>query len=274
MLPVFAKVGKFVAANSSAILTGIGVVGVVATTILTYKATESTLDEIVQLRLAKEDEEPEAEEIKIEKADIFKACWRHWIPVALTVGITITSIVTANRISAAKLAAMASAYKMSEDARKNYKQAVLEKFGPNKEKDITQNAGLIEAKNALTKGDIPCDAVISTGCGDQPIYVSFLGTYIRSDMSSIQRQMAKYSSELRNQAFGEGSVYDILEAMHIPDNRIPSWLQHATWVVDSEKPETYEIDPVFDSMLLDDGTAVGVLILDPEKGNMPKFNLC
>lgn len=273
MLPVFAKVSKFVAANSSAILTGIGVIGVVATTILTYKATESTLDEIVQLRLAKEDEEPEAEEIKIEKADIFKACWRHWIPVALTVGITITSIVTANRISAAKLAAMASAYKMSEDARKNYKQAVIEKFGPNKEADVSTNAGLIAASNALADGSIPCDAIIATGCGDQPVFVSFLGCYIRSSVPAIERQLNDLSKELQRQGFGEASVHDILTAMQVPARCIPKWLQRATWIIDADKPETYEIEPRIDSKLLDDGTAVAVLILDPDEGNMPKFKV-
>lgn len=273
MLPVFAKVSKFVVSNSSAILTGIGVVGVVATCILTYKATENTLDEIVRLRLEKEDEEPDAEEIKIEKADIAKACWKHWIPVALTVGVTITSIITANRISAAKLAAMVSAYKMSEDARKNYKQAVLEKFGPNKEADISTNAGLIAADNVLVDGSIPCDAIIATGCGDQPIFVSFLGCYIRSSVPAIERQLNDFSDELHDQGCGEASVADILTAIHIPARCIPKWLQYATWAVNVDKPETYKIKPRMDSKLLDDGTAVGILTLDPYVGNMPRFKV-
>ena len=273
MLPVFLKVGKFVAKNSTTILTGIGIVGVVATTVLTYKATEKTIEEKVDLYNEAIEDGENPEDVEIKTKEIVKASWKYWIPVAITIGLTITSIVSINRISAAKLAAMASAYKMSEDARKHYKQAVLDKFGSNKEHDISQKAGLIEANEALIDGKLPVNAVISTGCGDQPIYWSFLGSYIRSDLSSIRRQLADYSSELCNQAFGEGSVWDIAEAMHIPGKYIPKWLQQATWVVDGTKEETYAIEPEFDSMLLDDGTAVAVLVLDPDKGNMPRFKL-
>lgn len=269
MLPIFLKVGKVVAKNSSAILTGIGVVGVVATTILTYKATKKTLDELEKLHREAEDANPEAEEVEIEKSDIIKRSWKHWIPVLATIIITITSIITANRISAGKLAALASAYKLSEDTRKNYKQAVMEKFGPNKERLVDDQAHLISASDALVNGAIPINAVQKTGCGDQYIFVDFLGGYCQSSIPAIQRQLADFSTSLQRQAFAEGCLADLLESMNLV---APAWTQNATWEVDGEKPETYEVIPKFAPKLLDDGTSVTALILNPGE-DMPRFKL-
>lgn len=271
MLPVFLKgVSKFVVKNSTTILTGIGVVGVVATTVLTYKATKNTIEEIVNLRVDAEEANPDAEEIKIEKSDIFKASWKHWIPVVTTVAITITSIIAAHRINVGKLAALASAYKLSEDTRKNYKQAVLDKLGANKEKEIDGKAHINGALETLTNSCLPpIETIQKTGCGDQYIYLDFLGGWFMSSIPAIQKQLNDYSIELKNQSFAEGSVADILESMNL---EAPAWTRNATWTVDGEKERTYNISPSFEPHKLPDGSFATALVLNPGE-NMPKFTL-
>lgn len=267
MLPIFLKAGKFLAKNSTTILTGVGVVGVIATTILTYKATEKTIEEVVKLREEAEENEPDSEEIQIDKADIFKASWKHWIPVVATVGLTITSIIAAHRISVTKLTALASAYKFSEDARKNYKQAVLNKFGEGKERLISDDAHLLAANEALVNGQIPINAIQKTGCGDQYIFIDFLGGYCQSSVPAIERQLTDYSTQLQRQGFAEASLDELLESMHLV---APDWTRNATWEIDREKEETYEIVPQWAPKMLEDGTSVTALILTPGV-NMPRF---
>lgn len=272
MLPVFIKgVSKFIVKNAPVLLTGIGVVGVVATTILTYEATKKTIEDIVDLRLEAEDKDPDAEEIKIEKSEIVKACWKHWIPVATTVGVTIVSIIAAHKINAGKIAALASAYKISEDTRKYYKQAVLDKLGPNKAQDIKELAQVESLNDHIqTVDDMSVFNVISTGNGDTLIWDSFCGRLFRSSRPAIERQLATLSNRISGGSFAEASIGAIYDAIDLPH---PDWFDKVVWDIDGSKENTYHFEPIWGSKKLPDGTIIDAMGFEPGD-NIPDFANC
>lgn len=264
MLPIFLKTGKFLTKNSSIILTGIGCIGVITTTILTYKSTCRTLEKITEMNIEAEETLSEGEEIELEKADIFKACWKYWIPVAVTGGITIASIIFAHKITAGKLAALASAYELSEQTRKRYKEALEDKLGPNKAKDVMD-----AAQNLACPNDISGYNIVETGHGSTVIYDAFHDRLIRSSVNYIDSMFNKFNDKLRNQAFGEASMADLYSTIGLSfsenDNRL-------MWIIDGDKKETYDIHPIWTSKLLEDGTAVNVMGLY-FGDNLPKMQI-
>ena len=270
MLPIVLKIGKVMSKNSSVILTGVGVVGTIATAVLTYKATCKTLDDIVDMKVEAEKDLPANEEVELDKTDIFKRCWKHWIPVVLTVTCTAISIITANRISAAKLATLASAYKLSEDTRKNYKNAIVDKFGPNKAKDVDELALQNKLKEREAKG-IDYSGVISTGDGDTLIYDAFNDRFFRSSQGAVELGLARFSSSLTKQAFGEASMEDLYSSINLSAGDVCKRLY---WVVggDNNDPRTKNIEPKWSSMKLKDGNTCLVLGLEIDD-NLPKMQI-
>jgi hypothetical protein len=103
--------------NSATILTAGGVVGTVATAVLTGKAAFKAAEVILaeegarleeNARRANKSIDVQVEPLTtIEKA---KMVWPHFVPPVLTGSATIGSIIMANRMSAQKAAALAAAY--------------------------------------------------------------------------------------------------------------------------------------------------------------------
>src|SRR4051812_12653306 len=136
------KAFGFVSANSSALLTAGGVVGTVATAVLTGRAAFKAGD-ILRAENAKKKTEflkeesaaiAEVPKDMLSKKEKLIAVGPQFIPPVLVGGVTIASIIMANRMSAQKIAALAAAYGLAERNLSEYKEKVAEKLtGPKKQ---------------------------------------------------------------------------------------------------------------------------------------------
>lgn len=118
---IYRNSSLFIKRNSPTILTCIGASGVVATAILTAKATVKAIDIV-------KDAEKEKEE-KLTKKEIIKETWKAYIP-AVAVGTgTILCIFGANAINKRRQKALIEAYKMLDQSYKEYKAKVIELYG-------------------------------------------------------------------------------------------------------------------------------------------------
>lgn len=117
--------GKVVRAMKKAtptILTCIGAIGVVATAVLTAKATPKAL-ELVKVDSRKiHDGDPNA----ATKMEAVKSCWKCYIPAAITGAATITCIFGANILNRRQQAALTSAYALISRSYDDYKRKVKE----------------------------------------------------------------------------------------------------------------------------------------------------
>lgn len=121
---------RFLKRNASTILTGVGAVGVVATTVMAVKATPKALD------ILKAAEEEKGEELtKLEKVRVAGPVY---IPAAIVGASTIACIFGANILNKRHQAALVSAYALVDNSYKNYKDKVAELYGDDADNHIRE----------------------------------------------------------------------------------------------------------------------------------------
>lgn len=170
--------------NSTVILTGMGVVGTVATAVLTGRASFKAAEIIENERQdqLKAAEFPDAEIRPFSKTEKVKMVWPHFLPpAAMGVG-TITCIVLASRISSKQIAALAVASGVSERALQEYKTKVVEKLGERQETAIRDEI----AQNNVTNNP-PSNQVIIAGSGDVLCFEPLTGRYFNSTIETIKK---------------------------------------------------------------------------------------
>lgn len=183
--------GQIMKKHSPEILTGIGVAGMVATTIMAVKATPKAI-------LLINEKEVELRAEKLTKKEVVQTVWKCYIPAAVTGVASIACIIGASSINAKRNAALATAYTLTETALKEYKDKVVETIGEKKESEIR---GAI-AQDKLKNDPVIKTDVIETGKGKTLCYDALSGRYFRSDVDKIKR--AEY--ELNKQLLNEGYI--------------------------------------------------------------------
>lgn len=179
--------------NSTTILTGLGVTGTVATAYLTGRATFKAAELIAHDEaVANTGVEPGADPVYLTKKDKVKIVWKVYAPPVAAGAITITSIITANRISSKKIAALVVASGVSERAFQEYKDKVVERLGQKKHEDI--RAGV--AQDRVDRNPVGTNEVIVTGKGDVLFYDEHSGRYFYSTMETVRRAENRINHEL------------------------------------------------------------------------------
>lgn len=173
--------------HSPEILTGIGIAGMITTTVLAVKATPKAL------RLIDEEKEHSREELK--PVDVVKTCWKCYIPAAVTGTVSIACLIGASSVNARRNTALATAYKLSETALTEYKEKVVETIGEKKERDIKDAI----AKGKLEKNPVQEHNIIFTGKGDSLCYEPLSDRYFTSDIEKIR----KAANDLNTRMFDE-----------------------------------------------------------------------
>lgn len=130
-----AKIRLYLQRNSPTIVSCIGAVGVVATTIAAVKATPKTLSLIENEKayINKQLEEGgwQTRVDKLTTAETIKATWKCYIPTAIIGLSTITCIFGANTLNKHQQAAITSAYMLLDNTYKQYKEKVSKLLGDN-----------------------------------------------------------------------------------------------------------------------------------------------
>ena len=113
--------------HSPEILTGIGIAGLVVTTVMAVRATPKALILI-------EDRKKELREDTLTPVETVKAVWICYVPAALTGTVSIACLIGANSVNLRRNAALATAYTLSESALKEYQEKVVETIGEKRSK--------------------------------------------------------------------------------------------------------------------------------------------
>lgn len=164
---------KHVIDNSPGILTGIGVVGVVTTSLLSAK-TGIRVNKIIR-------DMEQFREIPPTREEKVKAVWVEFIPPVVSGALTIVCIVGANRIGNRRAAAIAAAMATSEKLFDEYRSKVVEKLG--------------EREEAKARAEIAQDRVSKAGESlliieegtDVLCFEEYTGRYFRSNIEAIRK---------------------------------------------------------------------------------------
>lgn len=175
---------KFVVDNSPAIMTAAGVTGALTTAYLSVKATFKAADTIqddYNQRIAAAggingDWEPMTAKEKL------KLVWKEYIPAGISMVLTASAIVAANRAGSRRTAGLAAAYSVVQKSFDDYREIVVEKLGDIKEREVHDQAS---QKNLVDNP--PTRPVIITGRGKHLCFDSMSGQYFESSMEEIRK---------------------------------------------------------------------------------------
>lgn len=233
---------KTVSDKSPEILIGLGLTGMLTSTILAVKATPKALD-----ILEKEDRE-------LSKIDKVKLTWKCYAPAAIGYCTSAACILGANSVNSKRNAVLASAYKISESALMEYRDKVVEVIGEEKEKEIRDSI----AEDRVQQGPKQANGVLVTNKGDTLCYDMYSGRYFNSDMDSINRILNEVNYKLMQDNMI--SVNDFYEALGL--NSINTGFD-VGWNVDDGLIRLY-----FTSTLTEDGKPCLAVHFD----NLPRFD--
>lgn len=192
--------------HSPELLIGIGVSGMVTTTVLAVRATPKALALIEQRA---EEEECRIEDLSnLEK---MKSCWKCYIPAVVTGVTSVACIIGANSVNARRNAALAAAYTLSDSALREYQDAVVETIGEEKEKVVREK---VAEKHLKKNPDINTEAII-TNRGETLCFDSLSGRYFYSDPESIREAVNNLNETMLNDIYVSlNEFYDNLGLEH------------------------------------------------------------
>lgn len=234
--------------HSPEILTGIGIVGMIGTTVMAVKATPKAV------KLLDEYKKEEHKE-KVTPIEVVKVTWKCYIPSAVTCAASTACLIKAVDVSTRRTAALATAYNLSKTALAEYKEKVVETIGEKKEKVIHDQI----AQEKIEKNPVDNNEVIVTGKGVTLCYDAAFGRYFHSDYDTIVRAM----NEVNRRIFAGdmyASVNDFYSELGLPPIDMGYQLG---WNIDDKGLEV-----LFSSVLSPNGTPT--LVIGYNIG--PKYN--
>lgn len=171
----------FIKRNASTILSCLGGVGVVATTITAVKATPKVL------RLIEEAEQNKGEELT--KWEKFKTATPTYIP---TIGLGITTIACifgSQILNKRQQAALMSAYALVDQSYKDYQRKLKELYGEEVDQEVREAIAIEKAEDVGVRGSYlgtNCDLALEENNGEpQVFYDEHSGRYFEATIEQV-----------------------------------------------------------------------------------------
>ena len=188
--------------HSPAILTGIGIAGMLTTTVLAVKATPKALQLIED---AKDSEQVD----KLTVAETVKVTWKCYIPAAVTSVVSASCLVFANSVNTRRNAALATAYQISQTALTEYREKVVETIGEKKEQAVREKI----AEDRLKQNPVNETTVVLTKKGNTLFMDPLSGQYFRSDIEQIKKTINEINARMMRDAFGYTSLNEFYDEL-------------------------------------------------------------
>jgi hypothetical protein len=198
--------------NSTTILTGVGVVGTVATSYLTGRATFKAAriiddEEMIKSEAASSENAGAYKVFHLSNFNKAKLVWRLYIPPFAAGLTTVTCIIVANKIASKKIAALVVASGVSERALQEYKTKVVEKLGRKEDQAIRDEI----AQDRVSKKPVNSGEVIVVGTGEVLFFDMTTGRYFQSTVEEVKKAVNKINHDLNNFMYASlSSFYDEL----------------------------------------------------------------
>ena len=174
------RASLYVRRNAPTILTCVGSIGVVATSVMAVKATPKALQLLEEAKADKGD--------KLTKLEIVAVAWPAYIPAIVTGAATIACIFGANVLNQCQQASLASAYALIDNSYKEYKKKVEELYGKESNAQVQQEIAKVKYKeNDIQQED---DELL--------FYDEFSGRYFNATMERVLVAEYQVNRELHN----------------------------------------------------------------------------
>lgn len=220
------------------ILTFVGVVGMIGTTVAAVKVTPAALGKI-------DERKKELKKDTLSKTETVKAVWKCYAPVVAMGCASTVCVIGANHMNLKRNAALAAAYTLTDQTLREYRDKVVETIGERKEQTVRDEV----AKEAIIKDPLSDHNVIPTEYGNTLCYDRVSGRYFRSDINAIRKAECEINRQLRNDMYV--SLNEFYYELGLPEIDLGDILG---WNVDQDF-----LNLQFSSQLANDGTPCLVL---------------
>ena len=202
---------KFIERNGSTILTCIGGVGVVATTVLAVKATPKAIELLEQTEVEKDEPLTVLEKIQV-AAPVY-------IPTILVGASTIACIFGANILNKRQQASLLSAYALLDNSYKEYKKKVTELYGEDADAHVRSEL----AKDAYKESDVEYE-------DDKLLfYDEYRQEYFNATMEDVLSAEYTLNRDFSYHGYAVlNEFYDLLKLPRTPYGDILGW---AAWEI-------------------------------------------
>lgn len=167
---------KTITKHSPKIFTVLGIGGFITTAVLSGKATIKAVEVIEQRKELLQTD-------KLPPVEIVKATYKCYIPAIATGMLSTACILGANSVQSKRTAAIATAYQIAQTGIREYKDAVIETIGEEKEKEIKEKAisKHVNEQSSVNKQTVIVDS------HDVLCYDEFTGRLFSSNKNAIER---------------------------------------------------------------------------------------
>jgi hypothetical protein len=174
--------------HSPEILTGVGIAGMITTTVLAVKATPKAMALIEEAERKKHvDIHGDYHDIGKEpltKLEVVKAAWKPYVPAAITGVLSTTCLIGASATNYKRNAALATAYQVVSTTLADYKEQVVETIGEKREKTIREK---VAQKQVDRMPENSQQQVIVTGYGDVWFIDPVSNQEFQSDIERVRK---------------------------------------------------------------------------------------
>lgn len=238
---------NFLSKHSPEILVGIGITGMVTSTVLAVKATPKALG-----LLEKAKEEKYGEDLTT--IETIKAAWKPYIPSMIIGVASISCIIGASAVNTKRNAALATAYAISERSLLTYRDKVIETIGEKKDKEIREKI----AQDEVDKKPVSNSQVIITSKGNTLCMDALSGRYFRSDLDKIKKIINELNRDIVTQNYVSlNELYYALGLEGLKNGSRLGWnineglieLSYSTCLAENDEPcivINYETEPYYD----------------------------
>lgn len=199
--------GAWISRHSSQILIGMGIGSGITTTVLAVRATPKAIEKIEERKREKETDQ-------LTLMETVEACWKCYIPSAVTGSVSVICLIGSNTVSEKRNAALAAAYSLSEAARINYRDKVVEVIGEKKEKEVRDAI----AKDQITRHPVRDNEVFLTRGGNTLCYDALSGRYFRSSVEKLKRAENELNRRMLSEMYI--SLNDFYDEIGLSHNEI------------------------------------------------------
>ena len=219
--------------HSPEILTGIGIAGMVTTTVLAVRATPKALILIEQKK-------DELDVDKLHPVEAIKTTWKCYIPSAAIGTASIFCLIGASSVNLRRNTALATAYALSESTLRDYQKKVVEEIGEKKEKRVREAV----TKEEIERNPVSKNEIIITGSGDALCYDMMCKRYFKSNIDKLRKVENDLNRRMRTE--NHISLNEFYNEIGLDDVGAG---QDLGWSIDRDY-----IKLEFDSHLSEDGT--------------------
>lgn len=193
---------NYLGVHTPEILAGMGITGMVTSTILAVRATPAAIQHYNDYVSNPENE--------ITAFGKIKAVWKDYIPSALLSVTSAACIIGSVSVSNRKNAALATAYKLSEAAFTDYKEKVIEKIGEKKEETIREEI----ARDKINSSLYSESEIIQIKDGNNLCMDSYSGRYFKTNIEDVKQAVNKLNYDMLQHQFV--SLNDLYYELSLP----------------------------------------------------------